>query len=141
MYTRFFGRRKSDLQAVVILLEMEQDSTNLVICRHKNILFAHSIPLGMERLGAEDAVKKLVFELNVSRKMFASMYKKSQIERIVFLSSQMADRAILAAIAKQMELPAQMGDCLAAIENLYEAGIDRRGSQINWATAFGLSLS
>jgi hypothetical protein len=59
-------------------------------------------------------------------------------------------------IAKQMEMPAQIGDCLAAVnipDNCHlkkksegdkkQMGgpVDRRDCQVNWAVAFGLSLS
>jgi hypothetical protein len=40
-------------------------------------------------------------------------------------------------------MPAQIGNCLAAveIEDSRHSGMDRRDCQVNWATAFGLSLS
>jgi hypothetical protein len=62
-------------------------------------------------------------------------------------------------IAKQLDIPAQVGDCLAAVkiiepsllggkpkknnDDKESAGtpIDRRNCEVNWATAFGLSLS
>ena len=47
-----------------------------------------------------------------------------------------------AMIAKQMELPAQMGNCMAAVEvSGSNSAFDRRGCNFSWATAFGLSLS
>jgi len=155
-YAAFFGRRKSDVEAIVMLLDMEANSTNVVICRHRNPLFARSIPVGVRQLcgvqtaGAMDLcrlddemVTRLVLELTGCRRHFSSMYRKNKIERLIFLLGQMADRNICATIAKKLEMPAQMGDCLAAVEveNPYDVGIDRRKCQVNWATAFGLSLS
>jgi Tfp pilus assembly PilM family ATPase len=142
-YSKFFGRRKSDLDAVVMLLDVETNCTNLVICRHKNPLFACSIPTGARHLADEKMVTRLVLELTASRRHFSSIQHDAQIERLIFLSGRAVDAEIYTTIAKQLEIKAQMGDCLAAAEiaNPYRSGIDRRDSHVNWATAFGLSLS
>jgi len=158
-YVHFFGRRKSDIDTVVMLVDIDADRTNVVICRHKNLLFAQSICIGAQQLAIPDEkpgkksksepvqdeiIARLVLELAGCRRHFASMYKKARIERLIFLSGQAVDKQVYAIIAKQLELPAQIGDCLAAVEigsSANGAGIDRRGCQINWATAFGLSLS
>ena len=144
-YIRFFGRRKSDIEAIVMLACMESNYTNVVICRHKNLLFARSIPIGAEQLDAGEMLTRLALELTGCRRHFGSMYKNSQIERLIFLSSGAVDTKLCTTIARQLEMPAQMGDCLAAVEMAEPYGqgsaIDRRNSQVNWATAFGLSLS
>lgn len=168
-YVSFFARRKSDLKAVVMLLDIEANCTNLVICRHRHLLFAHSIPIGLSQLGGVDSelcsvlqvagpaksdkraagsqtdemMTRLLLEVTACRRNFRSMYRKAQIERLIFLSGRSADRDICAAIAKQLELPAQMGDCLAAVEMSAQhagSGIDRRNCRVNWANVFGLSL-
>jgi len=84
------------------------------------------------------------------------MYRNAQIERLIFLSGQAVDKDVCATIAKQLEMPAQMGDCLAAVEITkscrlsrgieHDNGhlgdqIDRRDCPVNWAVTFGLSLS
>lgn len=142
-YTRFFGRRKSDIEAIVMLLDIEPGRTNVVICRHKNLLFARSISTGTKQLDTEEMITRLVLELTACRRQFASMYRNAQIERLIFLSGSSVNKNICTTIAKQLEIPAQLGDCLVAVEitNSCDAGLDRRGSQVNWATAFGLSLS
>ena len=144
-YTRFFGRRDADLKVIVMLLDIELDYTNLVICRHKRPLFACSIPIGLRRLDDERIVTRLVLELTTCRRRFASMHPSAQIARLIFLSGPAVDANTYTTIAKQMEIQAQMGDCLAAveIENPYRSGIDRRNgnANVNWAIAFGLSLS
>jgi hypothetical protein len=141
-YTRFFGRRKADVEAIVMLLDIEANCTNLVICRHKNLLFARSIPTGASLLDNKKMITRLVLELTACRRYFCSMYRKARIERLIFLSGQAVDRDICAKIAKQLEIPAQMGDCLKAVEipDPCGCGIDRRGCKFSWATAFGLSL-
>jgi len=156
-YTRFFGRRKSDLEAIVILVCIETNCTNVVICRHKNLLFARSVSIGLTQLGNEKMLNRLVLELTACRRQFASMYPKAQIERLIFLSSQAVDKDVCVTIAKQLEIPAQVGDCLAAVQiadscrlgrdsephkkAVIGNPIDRRNCQVNWAVAFGLSLS
>ena len=146
-YTRFFGRRKSDIEAIVMLLNIEANFTNVVICRHKNSLFARSIAMGAEQLDTEEIIKRLVLELNACRRQFKSMYSKAQIERLIFFSGSryggIGDKDKYRMIATQMEMPAQMGDCLTAVkmENPCGVGIDRRQCKFSWATAFGLSLS
>jgi len=155
-YTSFFGRRKTDLGAIVMLACIEANCTNVVICRHKNLLFARSISIGLSQFGNSKVVNRLVLELTACRQHFASMYPKAQIERLIFLSGQTVDKEVCVTIAKQLEIPAQVGDCLAAVEiadprRLGEdcvrdkkslgTPIDRRNCQVNWAIAFGLSLS
>lgn len=142
-YTTFFGRRKTDIEAIAMLLEMNVNCTNVVICRHKNLLFARSIPIGAKQLETDEAITRLAFELNSCKRHFNSMQRKAQIERLIFLSSEPANTNICATIAKQVEMPAQIGNCLAAVQikDSCRSGIDRRDSEVNWTTAFGLSLS
>jgi hypothetical protein len=150
-YTAFFGRRKTDLEAVVMLLDMEPNYTNVVICRHKNLLFARSLPIGIEQQEglagkqSDETAGRLALELTACKRQFGSMHKKARLERLIFLSSRTVDKQVCTTIARHLEMPAQVGDCLAAVEavNSYgpEMGIDRRNCQVNWATAFGLSLS
>ncbi len=153
-YVRFFGRRQSDAKAVVMLLCIEADCTNVVVCRHSNLLLARSIPVGFRRLDDEQAVTRLVMELTACKRQFSLMYRNSHIERLLFLSGRATDKDIFAMIAKQLEMPAQVGDCLAAVEIAKScrlgaaeadrretpAVIDRRDPRVNWAVAFGLSL-
>ena len=154
-YVRFFGRRKSDIESVVMLICVEADCTNVVICRHTHLLLARSLPIGAARLDDEQAAKRLVMELTACKRQFGLIYRNAQIERLIFLSGQSVCKDIYATIAKQLEMPAQMGDCLAAIEidkscrmareDYAQEGegdhIDRRNHHLNWAVAFGLSLS
>jgi hypothetical protein len=117
---------------------------NLLICRHINPLFAKTIPLGTEDLADNETLSRFMLELNACRRHFSSLYKKPTIERTVFLAgeiSNVATQNALATIARQLELPALMGNCMAAVEVSNGSGqIERRGSSYSWATAFGLSL-
>jgi Tfp pilus assembly PilM family ATPase len=142
-YSRFFGRRKADVDVIVMLLDIEVKRTNLVICRQKNVLFACSIPIGACHLVDEKVVTRLVLELTACKRNFTSMYRDAHIERLIFLSTRAVGTDVCTAIAKQLEIKAQAGNCLAAVE-MTDSGryaIDRRNGNFNWAVAFGLSLS
>jgi len=142
-YTNFFGRRQADVEAVVYLIDIEPNCTNVVICRHENLLLARSISLGARQLDSDEMVARFVMELDACRRHFTSMYRKAHIERIVFLSGRAVEKEICVTIAKRLEMPAQMGDCLAAVQvaDPSETGVDRRDCRAHWAIAFGLSLS
>jgi Tfp pilus assembly PilM family ATPase len=142
-YAQFFGRRKTDLDAIVMLLDLQADCTNMVIARHKNPLFALSVPIGAKQLKEEQSVGRLVIDLTAGRREFLSLYKNVQIERLIFLSGLAVDADIYRTIAKQLEVQAQMGDCMAAVEisDPDRFGLDRRNGTVSWALAFGLSLT
>jgi len=142
-YATFFGRRKCDLEAVVLLLNIEAKHTNLVISRHVNVLFARSIPIGGETLTDEKGINRLVMEVTACRRDFVSMCSESTISRLIFLSGPIVETQVYADIAKQLEVQAQIGDCLVAVEmsDPMCQELDRRDIHVNWATAFGLSLS
>ncbi|OHB66053.1 MAG: hypothetical protein A2Y77_07170 [Planctomycetes bacterium RBG_13_62_9] len=142
-YAQFFGRRKTDLDAIVMLLDIQPDCTNAVISRHKNPLYARSIPVGTRQLKDEKLIGRLVMELTACRREFLSLYKSMQIERLIFLSGLAVDPEVYRTVARQLEIQAQMGDCMAAIQmnDPERLGLDRRNGKISWALAFGLSLS
>lgn len=144
-YVEFFGRRKSDREATVLILDFTPSYCNVLISKHINPLFARSIPLGTNDLQGEEAIKRFVMEVNACRRHFESIYKKPIVDRAIFLTSDSAAvqaQIAFTAIARQMEIPAQMGNCLAAIElDSSSASIERRDCNFSWASAFGLSLS
>ncbi len=143
-YALFFGRRKTDLDAIVMLLDIQPDCTNVVISRHKNPLYARSIPVGAKLLkDDEKLIGRLVMELTACRREFLSLYKGVQIERLIFLSGLSVEPDTYRTIAKQLEVQAQMGDCMAAIQmnDPDRFGLERRNGTVGWALAFGLSLS
>jgi len=142
-HAHFFGRRNTDLDAIVMLLDIQPECTNMVISRHKNPLYACSVPLGAKQLKEEPLVGRLVMELTASRRQFLSIYKNVQIERLIFLSGLAVDPDVYRTVARQLEVQAQMGDCMAAtqVDDPDQFGLDRRNGAVSWALAFGLSLS
>jgi hypothetical protein len=91
----------------------------------------------------DGAISTLVMEINACKGQFLGMYRNVRIERVIFVSGQAVETTICAEIAKQLDMRAQMGDCLRAVESadVFRCGIDRRNSNVNWATSFGLSMS
>jgi len=144
-YVNFFGRRKSDRDAVVIILDFEINNCNLLICRHRNPLFAKSVSIGISDLKTDEDFNHFMLEINACKRHFSSLYKKAIIERAIFLSgdnTSVEAQNIFVNIAKQLEVPAQIGNCMAAVNVLNKVGfVERRDCDFSWAAAFGLSLS
>jgi len=142
-YVNFFGRRKSDVNETVLLLNIELDCTNLVICRHRNLLFARSLPMGVQGLDDERVIDRLVLDVTACRRDFVAICRNNTISRLIFLSGQAVERQVYAKIARQLEVQAQIGDCLVAVEMTDPAQeeLDRRDNHVSWATSFGLSMS
>ncbi len=148
-YTSFFGRRQSDTKSVAMLIDMDANYSNVVICRHKKLLFAKSIltETSLAEIGETDEmVERFATKLTACIEYFGSIYKNIQVDRLVFFcgSNHAAnERGIYVKIAKFLGIPAQLGDCLAAVEidSSQVCGIERRDSEFSWAIPFGLSLS
>lgn len=159
-YIKFFGRRRSDIESVVMLIDIKANNSYLVICRHKKILFARSIATGFSKI-AEDSlapsVEPLVSQILACRSLFEGMYKNPVIDRAIFFTSCSTvsfERDVFVLLAKKIGIPAQIGNCLTAVEisNFNHHGINRRNDSLiakeidfkpkdSWAVAFGLSLS
>lgn len=145
-YTRFFARRAADAEVVSMLLDVGANHSNVIISKHDNLLFARVIPLGFNQLKTDSAGEELLSELLACWRYFESMETGQEISKLLLLSGSNIDKAVcekVALLAKQMHVPAQIGDVLAAIESATgnEISQERRGSRLCWATSFGLSLS
>lgn len=62
-YVRFFGRRRDDADAVVMLVDIGFNHTDTVICQHKMLLFARVIPIGVKQLNNGTRTKELTEEM------------------------------------------------------------------------------
>lgn len=145
-YVTFFGRRQNDTDKIAMLIQIGANFTNVVICRGGELLFARLIPMGLKKLGSAEMANRLVLELSACEHYFESLSGANRIERLVYLSGQNSDKNIcdnLAQVARRRHIPAQLADVFGAVR--VQAGIsssfDRRNCKVNWATAFGLSLS
>jgi hypothetical protein len=143
-YVNFFGRRKTDRDAVVMLINFTNEATNIVVCRHNKLLFAESLQITKEELISESGSReKLVVELTAAVNLFKSIYEDTDIERAVFFPTSDISMEFYADLAGKLNMPAQIGDCLKAVEiekNPDGQTVERRDGYTNWATVFGLSL-
>lgn len=154
-YVKFFGRRAEDREIVVMLVDIGANHTNIVICRYSNLLLARMIPIGFRQLEYDDQLRRgadaarilerLMDEMNACCRYFELVSDGTQIHRLVLISGRNMDKTIcerVAELAKEMQIPAQIGDVLAAVQvrRSCRFDIERRGRQVDWATAFGLSL-
>lgn len=145
-YAKFFGRRQTDSERVVMLIQVGVNHTNVSICRGRDVLFARLIPMGLTNGGGEEMANRLVLELSACEHYFESLSGANRIERLIYLSSQNADKGIcdnLAQLAQRRHIPAQLANVLGAvgIRAGVSNGFDRRNCKVDWSLAFGLSLS
>jgi hypothetical protein len=93
----------------------------------------------------ENAVNRLVLEVNGARQHFQSIYRSVPIERLVFLSGLTVDESVYKTLASQLQIRAQLGDCYEAVAKAKakakREGDDAAADPGSWALAFGLSLS
>lgn len=145
-FVRFFGRRSSDEGVVVMLINLDLNHSKIVICKQKKLLFARMIPIGLRQMALPEMVGKLISETGACCRYFESVSQGEHIQRMVFLSSKSVDEDIcekISKLAERMQVPAQIGDVLAAVDIKpgCEESVDRRRCQLDWAIAFGLSLT
>lgn len=145
-YVNFFGRRKTDSDTVVMLINASQTDCNVIICKQHDILFARTIPCGMSSLDHSKGVEKLVNEIEACIRYFQATDRTLAIERILLFANEGVDEKLIQCIlmvAKKHTMPAHVGDVLNAVTNndLFKRGIDAREAKSDWTTAFGLSLS
>jgi type IV pilus assembly protein PilM len=107
---------------------------------------------GKQDTSAEDALyhlldaplDSLADELTQCLRYYESVFRNQGVERAIFLGGQANDTRLCQAIARRLNLPAQVGDPLARVKRVEGAGLaiglDRRGPHPSWAVAVGLSL-
>jgi Tfp pilus assembly PilM family ATPase len=145
-FVEFFSRRRDEKEKVAMLMDVAGGNTNIVICRNRNLLFARVIPMGFDHLTGPEAISRLISEIDACSRYFESTCGGSRIGRLVFLSGQSPEPKFcekLAEMARRMQIAAQIGDVLGAVQSKTgcESFVAERESQIDWSIAFGLSLS
>ena len=92
----------------------------------------------------EPPLDELSDELTQCLRYYESIFRNQRIDRIVFLGGGAYDKRICQALAKRLNLPAQIGDPLLRIEPAPDTAMriefDRSVPQPQWAVAVGLSL-
>jgi len=138
----FFSRRRDELEAVVMLVNIQPECTNFAITRNDNPLFARSVRMGARQLYDESAIHRLGEALAAAREELGLLYKDVRPERLIFLTGQAVDKEICRSLAKQLETRAQLGDCLESVEIGKEQRVHLTdgNAEESWALAFGLSL-
>ncbi len=144
-FMSFFCRREAEEDTTAILINVGTNHTNVVITRGSNLLFARVMSIGYEQLEQGQMVQRLFSEIDACMQYFGDSAAAVPIGRIVFLAGTGASRTLcdkLAGLAQKMQVAAQIGDVLSAVEINHspECLIDRRNCKVDWATAFGLSL-
>jgi hypothetical protein len=144
-YHQFFCRRKTDQNRVVILLDVGSHFCNVVIGCGGELLFARLIPTGYVHLSQDQTIQRLMAEIDSCCRYFESIAGKRPIEQILLLVGKNVNKDLcnkIAELACKMQIPAQVGDVLSAIQARREVMgmVERRNSNIDWAMAFGLSL-
>jgi hypothetical protein len=145
-YVKFFGKRESDVDTVAMLIDIDVNHSKIVITKQADLLFARMIPIGYKHLSSEEASTKLVSETEACCRYFEAFSRGQQVGRLVFFSGCSADEDIcgkVSELAERLQVPAQIGDVLAAVEiaSSCDITVDRCGCQVDWAIAFGLSLT
>lgn len=144
-FMSFFCRRQNEQDIVAILINVGTNHTNVVITRGENLLFARVMSIGYTQLEQGQMVQRLFSEIDACVRYFEDSSTTGQISRIVFLAGSGTSRTLcdrLAGLAQKMQVSAQIGDVISAIEINHgpKCIIDRRNCKVDWATAFGLSL-
>jgi Tfp pilus assembly PilM family ATPase len=141
-YCRFFGRRDSDQKSTVMLLDVRRDSTHAVICRQDKMFFARRLSVGAEALGNEKMLNRLILEIGTCRRDFGMLYSDVTLTRLVFLSGDSVPNDVYMAIAQELEMTAQVGDCLNAVAQtpLVTEQKNCNLTSGSWASAFGVCL-
>ncbi|MCE5185759.1 MAG: pilus assembly protein PilM [Planctomycetaceae bacterium] len=144
-FTNFFCRRQNEQNTVAILLDVGTNHSNVVITRGSDLLFARVMSIGYTQLEQGQMVQRLFSEIDVCVRYFEESGIALRIERMIFLAGCGTTPALcekVAELAQKMQIPAQIGDVLNAIEMNRgpQCLLDRRNSKVDWATTFGLSL-
>jgi len=145
-YVRFFSRRAEDAETISLLIDIGSNHTNIVICRQTDLYFARMVPMGFNQLRTETAIDQWGGEIDACCRYYDAAGPGQRIGRLMFLSGLGIDKPIcdrIAKLAQRMQVPAQMGDVLSAVERRpgLDELVDKRDNRINWTTAFGLSLA
>ncbi len=92
----------------------------------------------------KSSVESLSGELTKCLRYYQSVFKNNTVERIIFVGGGAHDMNVCQSIARQLNMPAQVGDPLLLTEHDPSCGVggglDRRCCHPDWAVAVGLSL-
>jgi Tfp pilus assembly PilM family ATPase len=142
-YATLFAKHAGDLIAVVMLVAFQTDRISMVVTRHRSLLYASSVPVRRQGVQDKEYLGKSTAALASCRREFSLLYHQTPIERLIFFSGPTADPRLCQTLATQMEIRAQLADCLQAVRTTDSSHSDPRvqgADKANWAFSFGLSL-
>jgi type IV pilus assembly protein PilM len=91
-----------------------------------------------------EPLARLVEELGLCKRYYEATFPNKPLDRLIFLGGEARHRVLCHGIAREIGLPAQIGDPLVRIprdqDGGAESGIDRKFPQPAWAVAVGLSI-
>ena len=89
-------------------------------------------------------ISELAEKITQCARYYESIFRNHTIDRVIFIGGQAHNKRLCQSIAKRLNLPAQVGDPLAGIQQAeqvgWNVGIDARQPNPSWAVAIGLSL-
>lgn len=93
----------------------------------------------------DDKIAEITDEITRCMRYHESIFTDRHIERVIFVGGQAHNSRLCEAIAKRLNLPAQIGDPMTGIswpeKGSFGGGADSRQPLPAWAVAIGLSLS
>jgi len=145
-YVKFFAKRQADADVVAMLIDIDVNHSKIVITKKADLLFARMIPIGLRHFSSEEYAAKFITETETCCRYFEAFSRGQQVQKLVFFSGCSVEDDVcgkVSKLAERLHVPAQIGDVLAAVEigSSCDITVDRRGCQIDWAIAFGLSIT
>ncbi len=96
-------------------------------------------------LPPDDIVETIVDELRLCLRYHASIFPEKRVERLVFVGGEARNLGLCQAIARGVQIAAQLGDPFARLTRLGASadcvGVDPDQPQPGWSVAMGLCLS
>ncbi|MFP3936895.1 MAG: pilus assembly protein PilM [Phycisphaerae bacterium] len=89
-----------------------------------------------------EPLQSIADELTQCLRYYESVFRNQSVERAIFVGGQAYDKAMCQALAKRLNLPAQIGDPLLRIERspAADAALSQQQPQPDWTVAVGLSF-
>jgi Tfp pilus assembly PilM family ATPase len=124
-------------------MKISPDAANTL---RRDVASGQSTPQAQEELYRllDGVVKGIADEMTQCLRYYESVFKNQGVERAIFVGGQAFDKQLCQAIARRLNVPAQIGDPLVRIKRSKTASerlsLDWRQPQPAWAVAVGLSL-
>lgn len=102
------------------------------------------VAVGPQGSDLREPLEILTDDIRLLMRYFGSHWDGQKLERVVFLGGESRHRGLAQHLAKQLRLPAQVGDPLARLARAgteTTLGVDFSQSQPGWAAALGLCLA